>query len=61
MLPPRNREELSIPGKDMREGVEGQGDEAGEKERMKSLKCHTEEFGLSPELYNHKTSLKLGI
>ena len=61
MVLPRSRAELRVPGQNVREGVQGQGDEAGEKVRVKRLKCSTEEFGFSPELYNHKISLKFGM
>lgn len=41
--------------------MQGEGYGAGKKGRVMSLKCYTEEFGLSPQLYSHETSLKFGI
>lgn len=50
-VPPRNGEELGVPGEDVRERVQGVGGEAEEKGSVKSFKCCPEVFGLSRELY----------
>lgn len=46
-VPPRNGEELGVPGEDVRERVQGVGGEAEEKGSVKSFKCCPEVFGLS--------------